>query len=85
MYNVVYTEIAKKQLDCLHGKLKSQIERGLQRIAQNPKLGKPLKGELKGIWSERVSTFRILYKIYDKKVEILILLIEHRKSIYGDH
>ena len=85
MYSLVFTEVAKKQLEKLDSRLKGQVEKGLHRISQNPKLGKPLRGELKGIWSERVATFRVLYKIYDHRVEVLILTVEHRKKVYRGH
>lgn len=85
MYGLVYTDKAKEQYEALDPRLKRQVDKGLERIRQNPQLGKPLRGELKGIWSERVATFRILYKIRNKEVEVVILVIEHRKSVYGGH
>lgn len=85
MYRVIFTAKAKKQYQTLGKRLKRQVDKGISRIARNPKIGKPLGGELKGIRSERVSTYRILYKIYEDRIEILILVIEHRKSIYGGH
>ena len=85
MYAILFTEQAKKQYEALEGKLRRQVDKGLQRIARAPKRGKPLRNELKGIWSERVATFQILYKIYEQQVEVLVLVIEHRKSVYGGH
>lgn len=85
MYGLVYTDKAKDQYEALDARLKRQVDKGLDRIRQNPQLGKPLRGELKGIWSERVATFRILYKIHNKEVEVVILVIEHRKFVYGGH
>jgi mRNA interferase RelE/StbE len=85
MYGLVYTDKAKEQYEALDARLRRQVDKGLERIRQNPQLGKPLRGELKGIWSERVATFRILYKIRNKEVEVVILVIEHRKSVYGGH
>tara|TARA_Y100000590_G_scaffold377918_1_gene444518 strand:+ start:82 stop:348 length:267 start_codon:yes stop_codon:yes gene_type:complete len=85
MYNLVFTEIARKQYETLGARLKRQVDKGLERISKNADLGKPLRGELKGIFSERVSTFRILYKVRKAEVEILVLVIEHRKSVYGGH
>ena len=85
MYRLLFTHQARKQYDSLRGRLKGQVDKGLERIARKPHLGKPLVGDLKGIWSERVSTFRILYKIRNQEVEVLILLIEHRKQVYGGH
>ncbi|MBN1114940.1 MAG: type II toxin-antitoxin system RelE/ParE family toxin, partial [Oligoflexia bacterium] len=67
------------------GKILKQVDNALERIKQNPEHGKPLRGELRGIWSERVATFRILYRINKKEIEIIILTIEHRKRVYGGH
>jgi mRNA-degrading endonuclease RelE of RelBE toxin-antitoxin system len=85
VYDLVFTETAKRQYQALNPRLKKQVDRGLERIAGNPRTGKPLRGELKGIWSERVATFRILYKILEERIEVLVLVIEHRKSVYGGH
>jgi mRNA interferase RelE/StbE len=85
VFELIFTETAQRQYEQLNPRLKSQVDRGLERIAVNPRKGKSLTGDLKGIWSERVATFRILYKIYDNTVEVLILVIEHRKSVYGGH
>lgn len=85
MYRLLFVPSAKKDYDALRGKLKSQVDRALDRICKDPYLGKPLGGELKGLRSERVSSFRILYRIYEKTVEIIILVIKHRRSVYGGH
>ena len=85
VYRLTFTAVAKDQYEALDGRIRQQVDKGLQRIQHNPQKGKPLRGELKGIWSERVATFRILYKIYQKEIEVLILTIEHRKSVYGGH
>jgi mRNA interferase RelE/StbE len=50
----------------------------------NPKLfGKPLLGELKGIWRYRVDDYRILCKINDNILEILVVDVGHRSKIYN--
>lgn len=85
MYSLIFTPEAKRDYDILRGKLKRQVDKALDRICKNPLVGKPLGGELKGLRSERVATFRIVYRIYEKSVEVLILVIEHRKSVYGGH
>lgn len=85
MYRLLFTPIAKKNYEGLQGKLKTQVDKALDRICRDPYLGKPLGGELKGLRSERVSSFRIVYRIYEKSVEVVILVVEHRKSVYGGH
>lgn len=85
MYVLLFTKTAKRQMDKLDMRIRRQVEKGLERISKAPRLGKRLRGELKGIWSERVATFRILYKIREAEVEVLVLTIEHRKIVYGGH
>lgn len=44
--------------------------------------GKQLKGRLRGRWSFRIGDYRIIYKIDNKLVVVLIIKIGHRKDIY---
>jgi mRNA interferase RelE/StbE len=85
VYTLIFTDTARRQYERLNPRLRKQVDRGLHRIVLDPTAGKPLREELKGIWSERVATFRILYKIMDNTIEVLILVIEHRKTLYGGH
>jgi mRNA interferase RelE/StbE len=49
----------------------------------NPRyLGKALKGRLSGLWRYRIGDYRIICKIQDKEVLILVLNIKHRKNAY---
>ena len=51
--------------------------------AENPRvLGKPLSGELSGLWRYRVGDYRVLAKIEDKNFIILVVHIGHRKNVY---
>ena len=52
-------------------------------LVQEPRrVGKPLRGELAGIWSARRGTYRILYRIVEHKHEVVVLRIEHRRDVY---
>jgi len=46
--------------------------------------GKPLRYSLKGYRRLRVADYRVVYKIIEEKVVVLIIDIDHRKSIYED-
>ena len=64
--------IAKKILD--------RIE---SYLALEPKeLGKPLKGEFLGYWRYRWGDYRVIYKIADREILIVVLRISHRKDVY---
>ena len=83
-YKVVYLDSVGKDLKKLD---KSTTRKILARIetylAADPKrLGKPLKGEFQGYWRYRWNDYRVIYKISEREILILILRISHRKDVY---
>jgi len=51
-------------------------------LVDNPeRVGKPLRDDLRGIWSARCGTYRILYRIIDDHHEV-VLRVEHRRDSY---
>jgi mRNA interferase RelE/StbE len=52
-------------------------------IAENPnRLGKPLVGELGGLWSARRGDYRIIYEIFEDDHIVLIHRVQHRRHAY---
>ncbi|WP_156790578.1 type II toxin-antitoxin system RelE/ParE family toxin [Sulfurospirillum barnesii] len=46
--------------------------------------GKKRKGKLKEFWRYRVGDYRIITKITDQEITILVLKVAHRKDVYED-
>ena len=44
--------------------------------------GKPLKGNLDEFWRYRVDDYRILCRIEDKKLVVLVVEVGHRRDVY---
>ncbi|MDP8230469.1 MAG: type II toxin-antitoxin system RelE/ParE family toxin [Candidatus Gorgyraea atricola] len=82
MYKIAYTKEAKERIDKLDKKKKRQIKEAVERIAQNPEIGKQLLHEFKGLSSYRSGDYRVIYRVYHQEILILILTIGHRKDIY---
>jgi len=59
-----------------------RIETALDAIAENPYEGKLLGGEWEGVRSYRVGDWRILYKVFEKRLLVLVLSIADRKEAY---
>lgn len=56
---------------------------GVLAKIDNPRLlGKALTGDLGGFWRYRVGNFRIICKIDDGKLVVLVVKISHRKDVY---
>ncbi len=66
----------------LHPNIKTKIRRALEEIESNPFLGKPLKEELKGLFSYRVTHYRIVYQIRQKEILIEVIDIAEREVVY---
>lgn len=84
MYKVAYSDRVEKDLKRLD---KSVIKKILDKIekylAKDPKkLGEALKGEFEGYWRYRWGNYRVMYKISEQEILIVILRIAHRKSVY---
>ena len=84
MYKVVYSDQVEKDLQKLS---KDTIRKILERIekylAQDPQgVGKALKGQFAGFWRYRWGDYRVVYKIAEKEILIIILRIAHRSTVY---
>lgn len=51
-------------------------------VANPHRIGKPLRGELHGIWAARRGTYRVLYRIAEESREGVVLRVEHRADSY---
>ena len=69
-----------KRLDSfLKGKLKKQIN----KILENPEIGKPLR-YLRGERSVYIHPFRLIYVYSKNNNEIIFLKFGHRKDVYSN-
>jgi len=84
-YKVVYLDQVEQDLKKLDKSIAKKILARIETyLASEPKeLGKPLKGEFQGYWRYRWGDYRVIYKISEREVLILILRISHRKDVYN--
>ena len=82
MYQVVLSKGAEKDLDKIDKKSKPHIFTALFDLRKNPHLGKKLKGKFQEYYSLRVGICRIVYRIYKKELNVLVIRIGHRQGVY---
>jgi len=75
-----FSSSARKCIAELQKALQVRIENALLVIANNPRAGKALKGQLMGNYSYRVGDWRIVYSI--EKSFIYVKDIRHRREVY---
>lgn len=81
MYTIVFSEDAKKDLKELHRKAPeaiTKLSKLLEEVREHPRTGtgqvEPLKGYDGSVYSRRITKeHRLVYKIYDDVVEVLVL------------
>jgi mRNA interferase RelE/StbE len=78
--NVNLTHRALKDLRALPPTIAAAIQANLDKLIDNPLLGKPLKGELAGQRRLRVGRYRIVY-VFDAHT-VHVLTIGDRKEVY---
>jgi len=82
MYQVVLSRSAEKDLEKINNKFKPHVFAALFDLRKNPYLGKKLKGKFQDYYSLRVGIYRIIYKIYKRELNILVIRIGHRQGVY---
>jgi mRNA interferase RelE/StbE len=86
IWRVEFGRDAARDLRKLGRSVQADILRYLRtRIAtaEDPRrFGKPLTGDLKGLWRYRMGAFRIVAKIEDERFIVLVLTVGHRREVY---
>ena len=80
-FEIRFTPRFLKKIKALDREVQVQILREVNILKTNPYVGKPLRGEWKGIYSLRIGDYRVLYQIRENVV--FLLVVGHRKRIYG--
>ena len=82
MYKVRFTQTASLDLKKLDNRYRKAVKKAIDRLSEDPKVGLPLVGKLKGLWKLRFSRYRIIYQIFQKELVIVIFEVKHRREVY---
>jgi mRNA interferase RelE/StbE len=86
MWKTEFTQTAEKQFDKLDKEIRRTLKRyiieRLETELDPKRFGKPLTGNLKEFWRYRIGDYRLIYKIQEAKVTVLVVRIAHRKNVY---
>ncbi|MEN6512237.1 MAG: type II toxin-antitoxin system RelE/ParE family toxin [Chloroherpetonaceae bacterium] len=83
-YRIEYLLEIENYLKKFPRNIRERIKKAIEnRLGDFPKdVGKPLTKEWKDHRRLRVGDFRIIYKVFEERVVVLIVEIDHRKNIY---
>ena len=81
-----FTESARKEFLKLDRQVQKQILRyfdsRIEGSGDPRRFGKPLRGDLVGVWRYRVGDYRVLCQIREGVLLILVVSVGHRKNVY---
>ncbi len=85
-WSVRFNPVAQKEFEKLDKQIQQRIQKFLRTrllLSKNPRIvGKSLSGNFSDFWRYRINDYRIVCKIEDKELLILIVRVAHRREIY---
>lgn len=83
MARLVLARRARRELLELGWPLIDAVEDALGQLEREPEAGHVLRGRLRGLYSLRVGSYRILYQLTDRGQTVRVAAIRHRATVYG--
>lgn len=86
VWTVEFAAKADKQIDKLNRSDAARIGKYLREVSQleDPRSrGHVLTGNLGGLWRYRVGDWRVIARIEDQRLVIVVLEVGHRREVYG--
>ncbi len=87
IWKIKWDERTEKDFKSIDSSIQKKIINYMEkRVApqRNPRIfGKGLLHEKFGLWRYRVENYRIICRINDEEIEIIIIQVGHRKEVYA--
>jgi mRNA-degrading endonuclease RelE of RelBE toxin-antitoxin system len=78
---LVVTRRAEEDVEALPTAVREAVDAALLALAADPEgFGRALRGRLRGLWSARVGSYRVLYTIEQNRV--IVRAVKHRAVAY---
>ena len=81
-WTLVYTSNAGRAIRRLDPGIRQRVFAALEKLQAEPERGKPLQLTLKGLRSWRTGDYRIVYRVIETRIEILVVALGHRRDVY---
>jgi mRNA-degrading endonuclease RelE of RelBE toxin-antitoxin system len=84
-YKISFPDDVSKVLKKLYKKdklLYERIDKKVNEISLNPKMGKPMESYLKGSWRVHIGHFVLMYTIDERNRIVEFYKIEHHDKVY---
>ena len=79
-YRIVHTPRVERNFRRLNSESQRTVAEKVLLLETDPAAGKPFHGELKGLSSLRVGSYRVVYEIQHER--IILHMVGHRRAAY---
>ena len=81
-WTLVYTASASRAITKLDPAVRRRLSAALQKLREVPDRGKPLQLSLRGLRSWRTGDYRIVYRVVETRIEVIMVAVGHRRDVY---
>ena len=83
-HRVEFTPAAQRELRALDGEIHRRVAAAIDDLADDPRPPgvKQMHGKAPDVWRIRVGDYRVLYRIRDDVLTVLVVKIGHRREVY---
>ncbi len=81
-FSIRIKESAARELRRLAKPDRTRIVAAIDRLAEIPHLGTPLKGDLWGLRRLRIGDYRVVYEVRVDELIVLVVRVAHRRDAY---
>ena len=79
-FSVQIKRSAARELARIPTQDRVRIVKAIDRLAEWPHTGAPLKGQHRGLRRVRVGTYRVIYEVQDEMLIVLVVRVAHRRD-----
>ena len=84
LYKIELTEDAVEQLSKIPRNIRNSILNAIEvRLSENPHRFKPLVCDWKGYFRMRFGDYRVIYKVVEETVTVVVVRISVRSNVYN--
>jgi mRNA interferase RelE/StbE len=81
-WTVSYSTGAARAIRRLDPQIQRRVRKAIEALVQDPTRGKALHLSLNGLRSWRTGDFRIVYRLAEGNLEVLVVAVGHRRDVY---
>ena len=82
MHSISISDEAAKQIRRLDKPIRERIRKRIRELAKTPRPAGAKRLRTRPDWRIRVGDYRIVYRIEDQELVVLVVKVGHRKDVY---